>query len=68
MEILRLLSEIRTPILDTITMIVTYLGSGIFFLALVCLLFWCVDKRFAYRLTYISVVSSVFIQVLMIVL
>lgn len=68
MEILRLLSEIRTPILDIIAMIVTYLGSGIFFLALVCLLFWCVDKRFAYRLTHISVVSSVFIQGLKIVL
>ncbi len=62
MEILRLLCEIRTPILDTLTMIITYLGSGIFFLILICLIFWCVDKGFAYRLAYISLVSSVFIQ------
>lgn len=67
MDILRLLSEFRTPVLDKICLAITYLGSGVFFLVLVCLLFWCVDKKLAYKLVFVSVVSSIFVQTIKII-
>ena len=58
MEFLRFLSEHRTPVLDNIMQLVTYFGQEIIIIALICALYWCADKRFAYLLgfTYFTAV------------
>lgn len=50
MDFLRLLEGIRTPVLDGIMSVITYLGSEICFMALALLIFWCVNKRQGYYL------------------
>ncbi len=50
MEFLKLLESIRTPLLDSIMSVVTYLGSEICFMALALIIFWCVNKRQGYYL------------------
>ena len=48
MQLLRLIETIRTPFLDTVMGLVTRLGEEALALAVLCLVFWCVNKRAAY--------------------
>lgn len=56
MTFLWLLEGIRTPFLDKLMQLVTYFGQELIIIAVICTLYWCVDKRFAYLLgfTYFS--------------
>lgn len=56
MEFLRLLESIRTPFFDELFQFITYFGQEIVLIAVICALYWCADKRFAYLLglTYFS--------------
>lgn len=62
MNILWLLSEIRTPFLDQFFQLVTYLGEELLVLVIICTLYWCVDKRFAYQLGFTYFTAGLFIQ------
>ena len=62
MEFLRLLSGIRNGFLDKLMLLLTELGSEIIILGLVCLLYWCVSKRAAYRLGAVFFVSGILVQ------
>lgn len=56
MEFLRILEGLRTPFIDKLMQFVTYFGQEILIIAVICALYWCADKRFAYQLgfTYFS--------------
>ena len=64
MEFLRFLSEHRTPVLDNIMQLVTYFGQEIIIIALICALYWCADKRFAYLLGFTYFTAGLCVQTL----
>ncbi len=64
MEILRLISEIRNPVLDKFFGIVTYLGSGVVALTIIMILYWCLDKKLGYRLGFAMIVAGMTAQIL----
>jgi len=48
MELLHALEGIRSPILDTIIGYITMLGEETIAIVLLCLIYWCYNKRIAY--------------------
>ena len=56
MTFLWLLEGIRTPLLNKLMQFITYFGQELIIIAVICTLYWCVDKRFAYLMgfTYFS--------------
>lgn len=54
MEILRMLENIRTPILDEVMLKLTELGGEIPLIVVALIFFWCVDKRKAYYLVSVG--------------
>lgn len=56
MRFLWLLEGLRTPFLDKLMQFITYFGQELIIIAVICTLYWCVDKRFAYLMgfTYFS--------------
>ena len=47
-EMLRVLRDISSPILDTIFGFITMLGEETIAIVLLCLIYWCINKRMAY--------------------
>ena len=64
MTFLWFLSEHRTPALDKIMQLVTYFGQEIIIIALICALYWCADKRFAYLLGFTYFTAGLCVQTL----
>ena len=64
MEFLRTLEQIRTPLWDTIFYYFTYGGEEITLLVTLCILFWCVSKKAAYRLMFSFFSSALVIHFL----
>lgn len=67
MQLLYYLEDLRTPFLDFIMQLITELGSETIFLAIVLLLFWCIDKQKAYLLMavgFLGTVASQFLKLL----
>ena len=64
MDFLKLLEGIRNPVLDSFFQWITYFGQEICILAVICLFYWCLDKRFAYRLGFIYFSAGLCIQTL----
>lgn len=64
MTFLWFLSEHRTPALDSIMQLVTYFGQEIIIIALICALYWCADKRFAYLLGFTYFTAGLCVQTL----
>jgi undecaprenyl-diphosphatase len=48
MDLLYFLEDLRTPLLDTVMLLITELGGETVFLAAAIVLFWCVDKKEGY--------------------
>ena len=67
MEILSMLEEIRNPVLNAVCTLFTALGSEIILIVVLCFLYWCYNKKFAYRLGFVYSLSGVCVQVLKIV-
>ncbi len=64
MAFLWLLSEIRTPSLDRLMQLITYFGQEIIIIVVICALYWCADKRFAYLLGFIYFTAGLGVQAL----
>ncbi len=62
MQFLYLLEEIRTPFLDALMSAVTKLGEQTVAIAVICVLFWCVDKRIAYGIGLSYFISGLAVQ------
>ncbi len=64
MAFLWLLYDIRTPFLDKLMQFVTYFGQEIIIIAVICALYWCTDKRFAYLLGFTYFTAGLGVQAL----
>lgn len=62
MEILEFLQNIRTPFLDNLNLLITNLGSELVVIAVICALYWCVNKKLAYRLGFVYFISGLAVQ------
>jgi membrane-associated phospholipid phosphatase len=56
-DLILVIQAVHTPALDVFFNIITLLGSEEFYLLLLPLLYWCVDKRLAQRLAYLFLLS-----------
>lgn len=64
MIFLWLLKSIRTPFLNEIMQFVTYFGQELLIIAVICALYWCADKRFAYYLGFTYFTAGFCVQAL----
>ncbi len=64
MEFLYFLESIRNPVLDSIMLIITELGSEAIFLAVALCIFWCIDKKAGYYLLITGFIGITFNQFL----
>lgn len=62
MEFLHSLAEIRTPFFNELFLLVTKLGEEVVLFLVLCIIFWCLDKKLAYRMGFAFLLSSIFIQ------
>ncbi|MGF7002088.1 membrane-associated phospholipid phosphatase [Lachnospiraceae bacterium PFB1-21] len=64
MSFLQTLEKIRIPILDVLMQGITFFGEELVIICVVCTLYWCVNKRFAYLLALNYFVAGLFVQTL----
>jgi len=64
MEVLYWFESIRSPFLTKIMSAVTWLGHEILPVAFICLLFWCISKKTAYKMAFAFVFSGLTVQML----
>jgi len=64
MEILYWFESIRNPLLDAFFSSVTWLGHELIPIALICILYWCVNKSTAYKIGFSFFVSGLATQAL----
>lgn len=62
MAFLTFLEGMRTPFLDRLMQFITYFGQEIIIIAVICALYWCVDKRFAYMLGFTYFTAGLLVQ------
>ena len=62
MTFLWLLEGIRTPFLDKLMQLITYFGQELIIIAVICVLYWCADKRFAYLLGFTYFTAGLCVQ------
>ena len=62
MGILHALEGIRSPILDTLFSFITMLGEETIAIVLLCLIYWCYNKRIAYVIGVAYFFSGLFVQ------
>lgn len=62
MDFLYFLQELRNPVLDTIISLLTHIGSEVVVIGVLCLFFWCLDKKTAYKLCFTYFISGLAIQ------
>lgn len=59
MEFLRLLEELRNPLMSAIMSVITYCGDEIFFMVLALTVFWCISKRDGYYILLVGFLGTV---------
>lgn len=64
MDFLRYLEGIRTDTLTNVFKCFTWFGEELFVLAILCSLYWCYNKRLAYRICFSYFLSGLAIQTL----
>ena len=52
MDFLRMLEGIRNPFFDAVFQFITYFGEQVLATAMICFIFWCVDKNFGYKIGF----------------
>ena len=62
MELLRVLEGIRSPILDSLFSLITFLGEETVVIVLLCLIYWCLNKRIAYVIGIVYFFSGLAVQ------
>ena len=67
MTFLWMLEGIRTPLLNQIMQMITNCGQELIIILVICILYWCVDKRFAYLLGFTYFTAGLCVQTLKIV-
>ena len=62
MDILWWFHDIRTGFLDTFFSLITYFGHILLPMVILCIIYWCYDKRFAYKLGLSFFAGSIILQ------
>lgn len=62
MNFLWALSEMRTPFLEKLFSFITVLGEELVVIALLCAIFWCVDKELTYRIGFVYFIAGLAVQ------
>lgn len=62
MNFLYELQNLRTPFLDKIMSLLTHLGSELIVIGVLCVLYWCINKRTAYKLCFSYFISGLAVQ------
>lgn len=62
MEFLRLLEEIRSPIGNAIFQFFTFFGQEMLVISIICVLYWCINKRVAYQIGLTFFASGLILQ------
>ena len=68
MELLKLLESIRGDALTFINLIFSKLGEELIIFAVLCLIYWCIDKRLGYRIAFSYLVSGFIVNSLKIII
>ncbi len=58
MEIIQFIQSFASPFFDGFFQLATMLGEETFYVVVLALVYWCVDKRFGYRLSFAFLFSS----------
>lgn len=64
MEFLKMLQEIRNPVLDVLLGLVTRLGEETILMVAGMAILWCVNKKWGYRLMFVSLAGTALNQLL----
>lgn len=62
MDFLRLLANLRQPLLDTVFQSATYIAQETIVVVIICWLYWCHNKKLAYTLGFTYFLSGLLIQ------
>lgn len=62
MEFLYYLESIRSPFLDYFFKFWTLFGDETLNFALICLVYWCIDKKLAYKIAFTMFISGMIVQ------
>lgn len=57
-NIILFIQQIANPVLDWLFIAITFLGNEEFYLIIVPVLYWCVDKKFAFKLGVLFLLSA----------
>lgn len=68
MELLKLLEGIRGDTFTFINLIFTKFGEEIVIFSVLCLIYWCVDKKLGYRIAFSYLVSGFIVNALKIII
>lgn len=52
MEVIKFLQSLSNPTLDKLFIGVTLLGEELFYIGVLCIVFWCLNKKLAYKMTF----------------
>ncbi|MCY6959143.1 phosphatase PAP2 family protein [Clostridium brassicae] len=59
-QIIRYFQSFSNPILDKLAEFITMMGEEYFFILVIAIIFWCVNKKFGYRLGFTLIFSMIF--------
>jgi len=62
MELLKMIEGIRSPFLDTLIGLITQLGEETVGVVILCAIFWCINKKFAYIIGVSFFLSGLTVQ------
>ncbi|MDR0425988.1 MAG: phosphatase PAP2 family protein [Clostridiales bacterium] len=62
LSLVKALQAIGNPFLDYLMFGLTYLGDELFFMAVALILYWCVDKRFGFKVMNVFIVSAAVVE------
>ena len=62
LEIVKGVQTLRNPFFDWLFGLITYLGDELFFIVVAVVIFWCVNKRFGYKLINVYLLGSACIE------
>lgn len=62
MKYLHWLASLRSPLLDGFFEIVTELGFEMVALGAICIIFWCINKNFGYKMGFVYFASGMLVQ------
>ncbi len=62
MDFLFNLQNLRNPVLDKIMSVLTHLGSELIVIGVLCVMYWCINKKTAYKLCFTYFISGLAVQ------